>query len=95
MPRWIACGLLLLHGGLAVALAMDAFFHLTLLAVGAVPLLVTLLASRKALLVVVPAVPLSFHTSSLDSRESSPSAALPCYVIPAAAIDLASRRFAV
>ena len=53
-----ACGLLLLYRGLAVPLAMDAFPRLTLLALGAVPLLMTLLATHKALLVVVPTVPL-------------------------------------
>ena len=59
------CGLLLLYGGLAVALAMDAFPRLTLLALGAVPLLVSLLATYETL-VVVPTIPLCFHTSSLD-----------------------------
>ena len=59
------CGLLLLYGGLAVALAMDAFLRLTLLALGAVPLLVSLLATYETLVVVVPTVPLCFHTSSL------------------------------
>ena len=43
-----ACGLLLLLllGGLAVALTMNAFSRLTLLASGAVLLLVTLLATN-------------------------------------------------
>ena len=57
----------MLNRGLAVALAMDAFPRLTLLALGAVPLLVTLLATHKALFVVVPTVPLCFHTGSLGS----------------------------
>ena len=48
-----------------MVLAVDAFPHLTLLALGAIPLLVTLLATHKTLLVVVPTVPLPFHTSSL------------------------------
>ena len=45
-----ACGLLLLLllllWGMALALAMNAFPRLTLLALGAVPLLVTLLATK-------------------------------------------------
>ena len=57
----------MLHRGLAVALAMDALPRLTLLALGAVPLLVTLLATHKALLVVVPTVSLCFHTGSLGT----------------------------
>ena len=48
------CGLLLLYRGLTVALAMGAFRRLTLLALKAIPLLVRLLATYKALLVVVP-----------------------------------------
>ena len=66
-----ACGmlllLLLLLGGLAVALAMNAFPRLALLHLGAVPLLVTLLATNKTLVVVVPAVPLCFHPSGLGT----------------------------
>ena len=58
------CGLLL--GGLAVALAMNAFPRLALLALGAVPLLVTLLATSKTLIFIVPTVPLYFHPSGLD-----------------------------
>ena len=62
-----ACGLLLLLvlGGVAVALAMNAFPRLALLALGAVPLLVTLLATNKTLVVVVPVVSLCFHPSGL------------------------------
>ena len=62
-----ACGLLLLLllGGLAVALAMNAFLRLALLALGTVPLLVTLLATNKTLVVLVPTVPLCFHSSGL------------------------------
>ena len=41
--------MLLLLGVLAVALAMNAFPHLALLALGAVPLLVTLLATKHSL----------------------------------------------
>ena len=62
-----AGGLLLLYRGLAMGLAMDAFPRLAPLALGAVPLLVTLLATRKALLVVVSTVPLCFHTGSLGT----------------------------
>ena len=51
MLNGTACGLLLLLlllllGVLAVALAMNAFPRLALLALGAVPLLVTLLATK-------------------------------------------------
>ena len=62
-----ARGLLLLYRGLAVGMAMDALPRLALLALGAVPLLVTLLATHKALVVVVPTVPLYFHTGSLGT----------------------------
>ena len=68
-----ACGLLLLLvllGGLAVALAMNAFPRLALLALGAVPLLVTLLATNKALDILVPTVPLCFHSSGLGTLAS-------------------------
>ena len=61
------CGLLLLLGGVAVALVMNAFPRLALLTLGAVPLLVTLLAANKTLVVVVPAVPFCFHPSGLDT----------------------------
>ena len=58
-----ACRLmLLLLGGVAVALAMNAVPRLALLTLEAVPLLVTLLAANKTLVVVVPAVPLYFHS---------------------------------
>ena len=73
-PGFLAPGMLsgtacrlLLYGGVAVALATDAFPRLTLLALGPVPLLVTLLATHKALRVVVPTVPLCFYTSSLGT----------------------------
>ena len=68
-----ACGLLLLLlllGSVAVTLAMNAFPHHALLAVEAVPLLVTLLATNKTLVVLVPTVPLCFHSSSLDTLAS-------------------------
>ena len=69
-----ACGLLLLLlvvvGVLAVALAMNAFPRLALLALGAVPSLVTLLATNKTLVVLVPTVLLCFHPSGLGTRAS-------------------------
>ena len=68
------CGLLLplllLLGVLAVALALNAFPRLALLALGAVSLLVTLLATNKTLVVVVPTVPLFFHSSGLGTLAS-------------------------
>ena len=64
-----ACGLLLLLllllGVVAVALVMNAFPRPALLALGAVPLLSTLLATNKTLVVLVPTVPLCFHPSGL------------------------------
>ena len=62
-----ACGLLLLlYRAPAVALFMDdAFPRLTLLALGTVSLLVSLLATYETLDVVVPTIPLCFHISSL------------------------------
>ena len=63
-----ACRLLLLYRGLAVAVAMDSFPRFTLLALGAVSLLVALLATHKALLVAVPTVPLRFNTSSFGTH---------------------------
>ena len=62
-----ACGLLLLHGGLAVALAMDIFPRLSMLALGVGTLIVALLATRKTLVVVLLTVPLCFHTRSLGT----------------------------
>ena len=60
---------LLLYRGLAVALAICAFPRLTLLSMG--PLLVALLSTHKALLVVVPTVPLLvFHQQPWHSRMS-------------------------
>ena len=92
-----ACGLLLLLlllllGVLAVALDMDAFLRLTLLTLGAVPLLVTLLATNKNSLfsyrqfrsAFIPAVVARWLPSCL-------LAALPCSLVPAAATDLVSR----
>ena len=62
--------MLLLLGGLAVALAMNAFPRLALLAFGAVPLLVTLLAINKTLVDLVPTVPLCFHSRGLATLAS-------------------------
>ena len=74
MVSGTARGLLMLYRGLTLALTMDAFPRLTLLALGADPLLVTLFATPKALLV-VPTVPLCFHTSSLEPWHSRVSRA--------------------
>ena len=62
--------LLLLVGGLALALAMNAFPRLVLLALGPVPLLVTLLATNKTVVVLLPTVPLCFHSSGLGTLAS-------------------------
>ena len=73
MLSGIDCGLLLLLlllGGLAVALAVNAFSRLALLALGAVPLLVTLLATNITPVVLVPTVPLCFHPSGLGALAS-------------------------
>ena len=69
MPSGTACRLLLLlYEGLAVSLAMDAFDRVgTVLALGAEPLLVTLLAPHKALVIVVPMILLSSHTSDFGT----------------------------
>ena len=55
----------LLYRGLTVAMVMDAFPRLTLLALGAVPLLVSLLATYETLVVVAPTTSLCFNTSGL------------------------------
>ena len=72
MLNKIACGLLLflLLGSLAVALAMNAFPRLALPALGAVPLLVTLLATNKTLVVLVTTVAFCFHSSGLGAPAS-------------------------
>lgn len=54
---------LLALGGLAMTLALDAFPRLTPLALGAIPLLLTLPATRNTLVIVVPTIPLNFHAS--------------------------------
>ena len=93
------CGLLLLLlllGGLDVALAVNAFPRLAPLALRAVPLLVILLATNRTLVVLVPTVPLCFHSRSLDTVvRSCLSAALPWNLVPAVATDLASSRVAI
>ena len=62
------CGLLLLPlGGLAVALTINAFPCLALVALGAVPSLVTSLATSATRVVIVPTVPLCFHFSRLGT----------------------------
>ena len=67
-----ACGLLLLLplGGLAVALAMNAFPRLGLLASGAVALLVTLLATKTTIVVLVSTVPFFINRSGLGTLAS-------------------------
>ena len=93
-----ACGLLVLLvlGGLAVALVMNAFPRLVLLALGAVTLLVTLLATNKTLVVVVRRFRSAFTPVVLGLwLPSCLSAALPCSVVPATATNLASRCVAV
>ena len=101
MLNGTACGLLLLLlplllGGLAVALAMNAFPPLSLLALGAVALPGTVLTTNQTLVVTVPTVPLRFNASGLGTLVSSFwSVALPCSLVSAAATDLASCPFAV
>ena len=60
-------GLLLQCGGLAVALVMGAFPRLTLLALGAVPRLVSLLATYETFVVAVTTIPLRFHDTTRNS----------------------------
>ena len=89
MPSGTACGLLLLLGGLAVALAMDSFRWLTLQALGAVSPLVTLLATHKTLAAVLRTVPICFYTNDLGTH---PRVVLPesllCGLVPAAITDV-------
>ena len=61
----------LLLGGLAVALAMNAFPPLSLLALGAVALPGTVLATNHTLVVMVTTVPLRFNASGLGTLASS------------------------
>ena len=76
---------------------MHAFPRPTPLALEEVPLLVILLDTHtKTLPAVVRTVPLCFHTSNIDTGVSRDRlAVLPVHLVPAAATDLASRRFAV
>ena len=67
MLSGIVCGLLLLNGGLVVALVMDAFPRLNLQALGAVSLLVTLFAPHKSLVVIVLTVRRCFDTGNFDT----------------------------
>ena len=67
MLSMTVCGLPLLYGGLSVVMVLDAFPRLTLLALRAVSLLASLLATYETLVVVVPTVLLFFHTSSLGT----------------------------
>ena len=69
MLSGIACGLLLLLllGGVDVALAVNAFPRFVLLALGAVPLLVSLLVTNETLVVLLPTVPLCVQPSGLGT----------------------------
>ena len=91
------CGLLLLlYAGLAVALAMDAFPRLTCWFWGQSHCLCPCLPHTKHSLLSYRRFRPAFTPAALVfSRESCSSAALPYGLVPAAAIDLASRRFAV
>ena len=62
--------LLLLHVSLTVAMVMTAFPRLALLALGVVPLLVTLLATNKFFVIPLPTVPLYLHFSGLGTLAS-------------------------
>ena len=62
--------MLLILGGLAVALAKNDSLRLDPLVLEAVLLLVTLLATNKTLGVLVPTVLLCFHPSSLGTLAS-------------------------
>ena len=57
----------LLYRGLVVALVMDAVPGLTLVVWGKPHCLNPVLATTIALVVVVATIPLSFHTSSIDT----------------------------
>ena len=81
--------LLLLFGVLAVALVLNAFLRLALLALGAVLVLVMFLAINKTLVVLVPTVPLCFYPSGLGTLASVVfSAALPCSLVATTAANL-------
>ena len=84
-----ACGLLVLLvlGGLAVALVMNAFPRLVLLALGAVTLLVTLLATNKTHWFLVPTVLLYVRPAAVLAPwlRVGLSPTLPCGLVPAGA----------
>ena len=88
--------MLLLLGVLAVALAMNAFLRLALLALGAVPLFVTLLVTNKHSLFSYRRFRSAFTPAVMTLwLASCESAALPCRLVATAATDIASRRLAV
>ena len=85
--------LLLLLGGVVVAMAMNAFPRLALLTLGAVPLLVTLLAANKHSLLSYRWFRSAFTPVVLAIwLASCLSAALLSSLVSTAATDLASRR---
>ena len=79
--------MLLLLGVLAVALAMNAFPRLALLALGSVPLLVTLLATNKTHWFLVPTVLLYVRPAAVLAPwlRVGLSPTLPCGLVPAGA----------
>ena len=78
---------LLLLGGLAVVLIMNTFPRLALLALGAVPLLVTLLATNKTHWFLVPTVLLYVRPAAVLAPwlRMGLSPTLPCGLVPAEA----------
>ena len=78
---------LLLLGGLAVVLIMNTFPRLALLALGAVPLLVTLLAANKTHCFLVPTVLLYVRPAAVLAPwlPLGLSPTLPCGLVPAGA----------
>ena len=93
-----SCGLLplLLPGGMAVALARNAFHRLALLALGAVPLLVTLLSTNETLVIIVPTAPPCINPSDLGSLACVLFvSSMPWSLVSAAGTVVESRRFAV
>ena len=90
------CGMLLLCEGLAVALVNDAFPFLTLLVWGQSYCLCPCFPQTKHSLLSYRRLRSAFTLAAVAfSRESCSSAARPCGLVPAAAIDLESLRFAV
>ena len=78
---------LLLFGGLDVVLTMNTFPRLALLALGAVPLLVTLLAANKTHCFLVPTVLLYVRPAAVLAPwlRMGLSPTLPCGLVPAEA----------